>query len=523
TTGNDTVNNTGSITGNIDLGGGINAIFNRSGARLTNNPNIALGGGTLTNAGDISPGGDDVVGTTNVTGNFVQTATGRYLADVDFSRLASDLINVSGTADLGGELVVNLQQLENGTSVTILTADAGATLSGISVADTLALNYGIEVDGKDVKLTVDYNFDIPDLSRNEDGVTQYINRALDAGVSDALDPFVVALGRITDPAEFEAAVAALNPETHLSDTTAFYQGVGQFTDKVMSCAVHSGPNAAIAEGQCNWARVTQRRIRQDETNETVGYDQNTSEFAGGIQVAIAPNWRLGGAVGFNTTTTTNNSTYSSDGDTYSGGVVLKYTDGPWLLAGALTVGHQETEGRRQINFPGTPLTAFSDAESTYVGGRLRAAYLIDAGRFYAKPMLDLDITQLHNDGFQETGAGAVSAIADAFDETLYTIRPAIQLGTTIGLGQTRIVRPFLEASVAFHPETDLILPIRFAGASAAADPFQIKSSINETVFGIAGGLDMVAEDGVNFALRYDTEFDEDHVSHSGSFKMSIDF
>lgn len=522
TSGNDTIDNTGSITGNIDLGTGINAIFNRPGGRLLNNTNIALDGGTLTNAGDISPGGTGTVGTTNITGNYVQTSTGRYLADVDFSRLTSDQINVTGMADLNGELVVNLQQLEDGSAVTILTADGGAALSGINVADTLALNYGIVVDGNDVKLTVDYNFDIAGLSRNEDAVTQYINRALDAGASDALNPFLVALGSLTDPAAFEAAVAALDPEKHLSDTTAFYDGAGRFTDKVMSCAVHSGPNAAIAEGQCNWARVTQRRIRQDETNETVGYDQNTSEFAGGMQVAIAPNWRLGGAVGFNTTTS-NNATYSSDGNSYSGGAVLKYTQGPWLFAGAVTVGHQETEGQRLINFPGSPLIAQSDSDASYVSGRFRAAYLIDRGQFYAKPMLDFDITQLHQDGFQETGAGAVSAIIEGYDETLYTIRPALQIGTTIGLGQTRIVRPFLEASVAFHPESDLILPVRFAGASASADPFQIKSSINETVFGIAGGLDMVSEDGVNFALRYDTEFNDDHVSHSGSFKMSIDF
>ncbi|MEQ8824311.1 MAG: hypothetical protein RIC14_08045 [Filomicrobium sp.] len=523
TTGDDTIENFGTIEGNIYLGSGSNAIFNRAGGLLHANRTINLGGGKLTNAGDISPGGNGTVGTTKVIGDFEQTASGQLFADVDFSNVASDRINVTGAVDLSGELVVNLQQLERNKPVTLVAAEGGARANGLRVKDTVVIDYEVVVDGGHVNLVADYDFESNALSPNQDSVAAYLNQALNAGISDELNPFFVTLATLTDPEEYDAAVATLNPESHMSDVNSFYEGVSYFADKVLSCPVHSGPNAPIAEGQCYWARATQRRMTQDETDSTVGYEQNTSEFAAGLQVAIAPNWRLGGALGYSTTTSTNKETFSSSGDTFSGGAVLKYTDGPWLFAGALTVGYTETEGERQINFPGAFMTAYSEADSAYLSGRIRGAYQFGDARFFIKPLVDFEITQLRNNGFEETGAGALSAYSESFDETLYTIRPAIQIGGTIGLGARQSVRPFVEVGVSLHPEKELILPVRLAGAPDDVAAFEVKTSIDTAVVGIATGLEMTSEEGVNFSLRYDTEFDEDHIAHSGSFKMSIDF
>ena len=523
TSGDDSLDNSGTILGNIFLGTGLNSLMNRVGALLTGNSHINLGGGTLTNSGDISPSGSDTVGTTNINGDYVQKGSGRYLLDLDFSSAPSDLINVSGSANLDGLIVVNLKQLEDGDPVTIMTAANGAVLSGLSVADTLALDYGISVDGSDVNLTVDYDFDIPGLTPNQQSMALYINRILDAGASDAMNSYLVALGTMTDPDSFQAAVASINPEEHLSDLTGFYNGAGQFANKLLSCPVHSGPNAAIREGQCSWVRITQRRVRQETTTNAVGFDQNSSEAAGGLQTAIAPNWRLGGAFGFASTTTSNNVDYSSEGDSYSGGLVLKYTNGPLLFAAAVSGAYSEFEGTRQINFPGTPLTAVSDSDSMYVSGRLRAAYLLEGGRFYAKPLVDFDITHLSRDGFRETGAGVLSAVSEGVDETLYAIRPAIQIGANIGLGQARYVRAFLEGGVTFNPNSDLVMPFRLAGAPLDAAPFRITSNISDEVYGFAAGLEMVSPDDVNFSLRYDSEFSDDRTAHSGTFKLSIGF
>jgi hypothetical protein len=56
--------------------------------------------GTLTNRGNLSPGGKGVVQTTALTGNLVQTSSGKISVDVDRTAGQADRINVSGTAQL---------------------------------------------------------------------------------------------------------------------------------------------------------------------------------------------------------------------------------------------------------------------------------------------------------------------------------------------------------------------------------------------------------------------------------------
>jgi hypothetical protein len=103
TTGNDTVSNFGTVIGNVDLGTGTNAFNNMAGALFASGASVSAGAGnTLTNAGTLSPGGAGVMQTTALTGNLVQTATGRLVVDVNTTNGASDRINVSGTANLAG-------------------------------------------------------------------------------------------------------------------------------------------------------------------------------------------------------------------------------------------------------------------------------------------------------------------------------------------------------------------------------------------------------------------------------------
>jgi uncharacterized protein with beta-barrel porin domain len=69
---------------------------------------VYLGAGNLLqNDGLISPGAYLRVLTTDVTGNFLQTATGVYGLDLDFDPTA-DRINVTGTAAVSGTVNVNI-------------------------------------------------------------------------------------------------------------------------------------------------------------------------------------------------------------------------------------------------------------------------------------------------------------------------------------------------------------------------------------------------------------------------------
>ncbi len=144
-----TLNNNAGATLNNNLGGTIslagdstslfnpgtitnNGVINRIGmGNVLNHTGLMQGTGTIsgdfTNNGTLSPAGSGTIGTFNINGNF--TNNGTIIADIGPSN-ASDLINVSGTATLGGTLmvkdIINTGTFNSG-MFTIVTA---TTISG---------------------------------------------------------------------------------------------------------------------------------------------------------------------------------------------------------------------------------------------------------------------------------------------------------------------------------------------------------------------------------------------------------
>ena len=106
--GNEAVTNYGTVTGSFDLGAGTNSFINMAGATFNAGADAKLGLGYLfDDSGYFSPGGAGNVMTTNLVGNWNQSSTGAYKLDVDLDP-ESDLINVSGTADLSGKVDINI-------------------------------------------------------------------------------------------------------------------------------------------------------------------------------------------------------------------------------------------------------------------------------------------------------------------------------------------------------------------------------------------------------------------------------
>ena len=146
--GNNTVNNFGTVTGSVVLdaasltgntilggGGGANAFNNMAGGVFNAGTTVNLGAGnTLTNAGTFSPGGAGVIQTTALSGNLVQTATGRLIADINISGGTSDRINVSGTGNLAGTVQLQVSNLSFAPwQATVLSATGGTTNNGLTL------------------------------------------------------------------------------------------------------------------------------------------------------------------------------------------------------------------------------------------------------------------------------------------------------------------------------------------------------------------------------------------------------
>ena len=142
-TGNDRLENYGTVVGNVFLGSGNNSVFNAEGATFMTIDTVdldGLGGGTFTNSGDLLLGrsaprypidllagetwdsaadssaltaqaidpafslylGTGVISQVTINGSFVQTDTGYDAFDIAFGPYDSDLVTVTGDATVDG-------------------------------------------------------------------------------------------------------------------------------------------------------------------------------------------------------------------------------------------------------------------------------------------------------------------------------------------------------------------------------------------------------------------------------------
>ena len=135
-----TVENFGTVTGDVSLTGGPSAFNNHAGALF--NSGASVQAGLVTNDGVIAPGGRGTIETTALGDDFVQTGTGVFAVDVDAVAGTSDKIIVSDTAALAGKVAVSLLSIPPtaAQTFTILTSGSGTTDNGLGLIASPALH-----------------------------------------------------------------------------------------------------------------------------------------------------------------------------------------------------------------------------------------------------------------------------------------------------------------------------------------------------------------------------------------------
>ncbi|NJO33938.1 MAG: hypothetical protein HC869_13155 [Rhodospirillales bacterium] len=195
----ETVENSGLVWGDVDLDGGWNAFNNNLGGKFYSGDIIHLGAGNLlTNAGDLSPGGQWSLQTSELDGNLLQTPAGKYSVDVNMGAATSDRVDIinGGWADLAGKVRPTISNPVTGKEeVTILTAEGGVTDNGIKVKDTAVVDYTLNVNPNDVVLKVDVDFAPKGLDKGAGGVGQHLNQVYKNGGPSDLWPVTTACSR----------------------------------------------------------------------------------------------------------------------------------------------------------------------------------------------------------------------------------------------------------------------------------------------------------------------------------------
>ena len=88
--------------------------------------------------------------------------------------------------------------------------------------------------------------------------------------------------------ELANALDQVSPEIYLDTEIATLFSALAFTNSLMTCPVRDGADAFIKEGQCAWTQVSGRSFDQDQTFQTLGFDETAWQVSGGAQVRAWP-------------------------------------------------------------------------------------------------------------------------------------------------------------------------------------------------------------------------------------------
>lgn len=523
-TGDETIENAGTVIGNVGLGSGVNNFYNLNGATYISGTIINLGAvGRFENSGLFSIGKIGAAPqTAQLTGSFVQNADGVFV--VDTARGTADRLNISGSAELAGKVLPKFGGMGGATQhYTILSADGGITNNGMTVSgNTLVVKYDLLFpNANDMVLAVTADFVTAGLTPNQRATATHLQNSLVAG-GGGLGSVFGYLGGMVDAGSYAKALDRLHPEPYLAQSQSVLLSSLAFADGVWNCSDFGGAGVVRrGDGTCGWARMGSSRTTRNRTVENIGFDNTAWSGSAGMQFGLAPNWLVGVSVGYERSNITVDDRARSHGDLFQFGAGALYRQYGWELSGTLSAGVGSFDTTRLSVLPGTNATGSNS--NSYLSGRLRTAYAFGIDAAYLKPMVDVDLTALRRGGIVENGAGAAGQSVRSQTDAILSVAPAVEIGGQIQINQDMALRPYVRGGVRLFDKSDLTATASFLGSPPDASPFTVSAPLDRTVGEVAAGVDLWQGAGLQMGVRYEGRLGASTQRHTGAFTLRSNF
>jgi uncharacterized protein YhjY with autotransporter beta-barrel domain len=516
------VANSGIVHGDLKLGGA-STFSNNAGGELWSGANLTLQ--TLDNTGTISPGGPGVFQGTRLTGALHQSGTGTLAVDLDFAGHNSDFLSVSGAVSFGGAIVPILHNPVKDIWLGIGHFDQIPAANVVPVIRSSALLFSFDLKdhyggSRDPLISVNANFRPQGGSLNSDqsGIADHLQTVWNMGDtrSGALfNPFV----NIADAGSYRHALNSVASDVALSRASSRGHENYAFLNRLMSCPYFIDGGTRLAEGECVWGRIVGTRADRSTTREDVGYRSEQMTYQLGAQKEIAPDWFLGGSVGYSRTDTTSTGRYvETTSDSVQAGVTLKRQAGPWQFAAALLGGYESSTHRRHT--PGLTGRATSAPDAYFIGARARISYEQPLGMWYVKPYADLDVTYDRASGYRETGGGLFNLSVAATERVSFMATQSVEIGGRIDVNEMTL-RPYLALGVSFLSNADARARISLTEFQVA--PFSVTTNLPRTYGNVTAGLELLTKSGWELRAEYGLRGAADHLTQSATLRAAMRF
>lgn len=356
--------------------------------------------------GIIAPGNS--IGTLTIDGDYVQTASGIYLAELaPGSR--SDKLHVTGTASLDGTLKalpeVGIYYL--GEQFNFLQADGGvngtfANVDFSSFSPFLAFSLGYGANGVQIDVARGNALASAAVTANQLGVA---TSADSLGINQGLPKPLTQLF----PAQVGAALDALSGELHAATPMALVESSRYLRDAALSRSVGArAPGAGDAAVTGAWVQAIGGSGKLDGDANAARTQSNTSGLLVGADHQFAGGWQVGGLIGTGRTDSKQaqgRRARAEIDNTHLGAYVGNQWGGFGLRAGLGYTRH-EVDSRRELAFAGfqDALTARYDAKTRQLF--VEGAYRIGGAEAGLEPYLQLARVEVDVDGINEQGGAA---------------------------------------------------------------------------------------------------------------------
>lgn len=523
--------NTGTITGNVRVAptepANVSTIHNAAGGVLAPYDTLDLGAkGRLRNGGALEVGGTGRIGRTALTGDLIQTASGRLRFDLDAAAGKVDYLRVDGAATLAGGFEYVPTSLLPGRRE-VLAADGGLTFGdGLVAAGAQVFTYAPSVAGNRLSLDTLADFAAGGSdTADRRSVANHLQRVWDAGGAGFATGFA-ALASIGqgDSDGYASALDTIAGQQVAAIGYARYLSSQAFAQGTYSCPRFEDASVVRTQAACGWFRVRGSWLERDASGDDPGFSYDAVTTAVGGQAEIADGVFLGGALGWESDRLNDEDDQTSvDGDTFLAALSLKREIGAWTLTGAADLGWGDYDSRRRVTLGATSATASASPGAFNAGLHGRAAYQMPRGDWYLEPALDVDLGFVRLDGYTESGAGDFNLKVDEADALVLTGTPWLKVGRRADLASGAVLDAYVSGGVSLSTGQDFDTTARLASAPAGAGDFTARLDNPSAIARLSAGVEVYATDRVQIRLQYDGSFADDQTTNGGQFRISYFF
>jgi len=539
-------------TGTLTLNGGSSVIGAIGGASGLKQINVV--GGAATVNGAIQARGFDLGANTLGMIGALTINSGGSIATTLASDAVYGRIVVNGESLItGGNITVIptvTGALTNGTTYKIVDADSGTSGATVAIDNSNSPRYTFSGD----TLNGDVNIYLSGIAPLSTLVTApgalAVAPILDVNAPIGSDLLVIqdAIAVLPTTGAIDNALAQLAPgNTNLAAPWVAAQTTRLFDDLWMAqvdqiqtacCDANCEPNKPNVPADLNacrdaeqkgkwWAKGFGSQGEQDNVANMNGYDTEAYGLMLAYDKPLNNETRVGFGGGYaNSTIDGNNSSGSTDIDSYQITGYLHHAPGPWFVQAAVTAGVNDYESTRHIVFPGVNRTATSDYTGQQYSG------IVTVGRHYQvnettiTPLASLQASHLRVGSYTESGAGDANLRVESQDYNF--------VQSTLGVKAERVIR---SGSSTYAPEvhakwlhdfesTTMAQDAAFTGGGASFNAQGIKQ--DRDLFNVGAGVTFLScnceKDSWTVKGLYDYKWnDSEYSSHQVSLIAGLKF